>query len=153
MTENLLDKLGHRLLGEVRAQGTKRLLMDGLGGFERAAIYPPRLVEFFAALTNELRALGVTTIATWELRDLFGPTVTAPGSEISSLLDNLVMLRHVEINSRFKRTISVLKVRDRAYEPVIHEVGFGSNGMLIQQPLEPVSGAATGVAAPVEREH
>jgi len=79
--------------------------------------------------------------------------VTAPGSEISSLLDNLVMLRHVEISSRFKRTVSVLKVRDRAYEPVIHEVGFGSNGMLIQQPLEPVSGAATGVAAPVEREH
>lgn len=150
MTENLLDKVGHQLLDEVRAQGTKRLLIDGLGGFERAAIHPPRLVEFFAALTNELRALGVTAIATWELRDLFGPTVTAPGSEISSLLDNLVMLRHVEIASRFKRTVSVLKVRDRSYEPVIHEVGFGREGLFIKNPLEPVSGAATGLAKPVE---
>ena len=152
MAENLLDKLGHQLLDEVRAQGTKRLLIDGLGGFERAAVHPARLVEFFAALTNELRALGVTVLATWELRDLFGPTVTAPGSEISSLLDNLLMLRHVEVNSRFKRTLSVLKVRDRAYEPIIHEVGFGSSGFLIKQPLEPVSGATTGVATPLERE-
>ncbi|NLS07183.1 AAA family ATPase [Rhizobium sp. P32RR-XVIII] len=149
MTENLLDKLGHRLLDEVRAQRTKRLVIDGLGGFERAAIYPPRLVEFFAALTNELRALGVTAIATWELRELFGPSVMAPGSEISSLLDNLVMLRHVEISSRFVRTISVLKVRDRAYEPVIREIGFGSKGLLVGPPLEPVSGATTGLAKPV----
>jgi circadian clock protein KaiC len=149
MTENLLDKLGHRLLDAVRASRVKRLLIDGLGGFERAAVYQPRLVEFFAALTNELRALGVTTIATWELRDLFGPTVSAPGSEISSLLDNLVMLRHVEISSRYKRTISVLKVRDQAFEPVIHEAEFGQNGIAVVSPLEAVTGAATGVATPI----
>ncbi|TCR98655.1 ATPase domain-containing protein [Rhizobium sp. BK418] len=152
MTENLLDKLGHRLLDAIQSRGVKRLLIDGLGGFERAAVHPSRLVEFFAALTNELRALGVTTLATWELRDLFGPTVTAPGSEISSLLDNLVMLRHVEINSRFKRTISVLKVRDREYEPVIHELGFGNNGLKVISALEPVTGATTGVASAVSPE-
>jgi len=149
MTENLLDKLGHRLLDFLKARGVKRLLIDGLGGFERAAIYKPRMVEFFAALTNEIRALGVTTLATWELRDLFGPTVTAPGSEISSLLDNLVMLRHVEIGSRYRRTISVLKVRDRAFDPVIHEVGFGPKGMAVTTPLEAVAGAATGLATPL----
>ncbi|SFB59153.1 circadian clock protein KaiC [Rhizobium sp. NFR07] len=146
MTENLLDKLGHRLLDAVRSRGVKRLLIDGLGGFERAAVYQPRMVEFFAALTNELRALNVTTIATWELRDLFGPTVTAPGSEVSSLLDNLVMLRHVETGSRYRSTISVLKVRDRPFEPVIHELGFGPRGMEVRVALEPVAGAATGLA-------
>src|SRR5690606_22929770 len=93
MTENLLDKLGHQLLQAVRRRNVKRLLIDGLGGFERAALHRPRMSEFFTALTNELRSLGVTTIATWELRDLFGPTVTAPGSEISSLIDNLLLLR------------------------------------------------------------
>ncbi|MET3858680.1 ATPase domain-containing protein [Rhizobium sp. OAE497] len=148
MTENLLDKLGHRLLDAIRTRGVKRLLIDGLGGFERAAVHPPRLVEFFATLMNEIRRLGVTTIATWELRDLFGPTVTAPGSEISSLLDNLVMLRHVEIDSRYKRTISVLKVRDSAYEPVIREIEFGPHGLAISAPLQAVTGAATGVATP-----
>ena len=148
MTENLLDKLGIQLIEAVKARGVKRLLIDGLGGFERAAIYPPRLVEFFAVLANELRALDATVVATWELHDLFGPTVTAPGPEISSLLDNLVMLRHVEIASRYRRTISVLKVRDRAFEQVIHEVKFAGKGLTINQPFEPVSGAATGLASP-----
>lgn len=148
MTENLLDKLGHRLLDAIWRRGVKRLVIDGLGGFERAAVYQPRLVEFFAALMNEIRRLGVTTIATWELRDLFGPTVAVPGSDISSLLDNLVMLRHVEIDSRYKRTVSVLKVRDSAYEPVIREIEFGPHGIAVSAPLEAVTGAATGVATP-----
>lgn len=147
MVENLLDKLGHRLLQAVKMRGVKRLFIDGLGGFERAAISPSRLVEFFAALTNELRAMGVTTIATWELRDLFGPTVTAPGSEISSLLDNLIMLRQVDVGSKYRRSISVLKVRDSAFEPVIHEVVIGNNGLSVRLPLEPLSGASTGLAS------
>lgn len=149
MTENLVDKLGYRLLEAVRRRGVKRLFIDGLGGFERAAVYPPRLVEFFAALTNELRALGVTTLASWELRDIFGPKVEAPGTDVSSLIDNLIMVRNVEIQSRYKRVISVLKVRDGALIPVLHEIVFGNSGLEIALPLEPVAGAATGVAEPL----
>lgn len=150
MGENLVDKLAHRLLHEVRSRGTKRLLIDGLGGFERAAVYQPRLVEFFATLSNELRSLGVTTVATWELRDLFGPTVTTPSSEISSLMDNLIMLRQVEIDSRYARAMSILKVRDSAFDPVIHELTIGNNGLGLSLPLKPVASASTGLAQRVD---
>ena len=149
MTENLLDKLGHQLLQAVRRRNVKRLLIDGLSGFERAAVHQSRMTEFFSALINELRALGVTTIATWELRDLFGPTLTAPGSELSSLIDNLVMLRHVEAKSRYKKALSVLKVRDSAFDPAIHEASFGNTGIRIDVPLPPVLNAATGLATPL----
>ena len=149
MTENLLDKLGHQLLQAVRRRNVKRLFIDGLGGFQRAAVHQPRVTEFFCALTNELRALGVTTIATWELRDLFGPTLTAPGSELSSLIDNLVMLRHIESESRYTKALSILKVRDSAFDPAIHEVGFGNTGIRIDVPLPPVVNAATGLATPI----
>ncbi|MCF6370921.1 ATPase domain-containing protein [Rhizobium halophilum] len=149
MTENLLDKLGHQLLQAVRRRKVKRLFLDGLGGFQRAAVHQARMTEFFSALTNELRALGVTTIATWELRDLFGPTLTAPGSELSSLIDNLVMLRHIEAESRYTKALSVLKVRDSAFDPAIHEVSFGNTGIRIDVPLPPVANAATGLATPL----
>ncbi|CAD7035358.1 serine/threonine protein kinase [Pseudorhizobium endolithicum] len=149
MTENLLDKLGHQLLDAVRTKKTKRLVIDGLGGFERAAIHQPRMNEFFSALINELRALGVTTIATWELHDLFGPTVTAPGSELSSLIDNLVMLRHVEKDAQYRKALSILKVRDSAFDPRIRELTFGNNGIEVIVPLEPILHSATGLAAPV----
>ena len=146
LTENLIDKLAYDLLEKVRRLGIKRLFIDALGGFERAAVHKPRLVEFFAALTNELRAMGVTTIATWELKEFAGPTVAAPASEISSILDNLVMLRLVELESEFKRVIAVLKVRDGHFEPRLYEVAFGNRGLKIALPLKSVAGATTGIA-------
>ncbi len=146
MTENLLDKLGDRLLDAVARRNVKRLFIDGMGGFVRAAVHPARLVEFFAALTNELRARNVTTVASWEMHNLFGPTVSAPGHEISSMLDNLILVRQVEIRSEIKRVLSVLKVRDCAYQSLLYEIDIGRQGLQLGQPLEPASGVATGVA-------
>jgi circadian clock protein KaiC len=150
LTENLTDKLAYDLLEKVRQSGVKRLVIDALAGFERASVYKPRLVEFFAALMNELRALGVTTLATWEMQDFAGPSVVAPGPEISSILDNLVMLRQVELNSQLKRVVTVLKVRDAKYPPQLYELSFGNRGLKIALPLRPVVGATTGIASSPE---
>ncbi len=150
LTENLLDKLAYRLLDAVSARGVKRLFLDSFGGFERAAVHRPRLVEFFAALTNELRARGVTTVGTWELRDLFASTVAAPGPEISSLLDNLIMMRQVEIRSEYKRVLSVLKIRDQSYRAAPQEVIIDGQGLEIRGPFEPATGVSTGLARPLE---
>jgi circadian clock protein KaiC len=150
LTENLLDKLAHRLLDAVSRRRVKRLFLDSLGGFQRAAVHPPRLVEFFAALTNELRAQGVTTVATWELRNLFSSEVAAPGLEISSLMDNLVLLRQVEIRSQYKRVMSVLKVRDQSFEADAQEVIIDGHGLAIAGPFEPATAVSTGIARPLE---
>lgn len=150
LTENLLDKLAYQLLDAVAERGVRRLFIDSLGGFERAAVHRPRLVEFFAALTNELRSRGVTTVGTWELRDLFAAEVAAPGSEISSLLDNLVMMRQVEIRSEYKRVLSVLKIRDQPYQAAAQEVIIDGRGLAIQGPFEPAAGVSTGLARPLD---
>lgn len=150
LTENLLDKLAYSLLDAVSSRGVKRLFLDSFGGFERAAVHPPRLVEFFAALTNELRARGVTTVGTWELRDLFGSRLAAPGPEISSLLDNLMVLRQVEISSEYRRALSVLKIRDQYFQALPQEVVINGRGLEIKGPFEPATGISTGIARPLE---
>ena len=150
LTENLLDKLAYRLLDAVAARGVKRLFIDALGGFERAAVHRPRLVEFFAALTNELRAQGVTTVATWEMRELFSNEVAAPGLEISSLLDNLLMMRQVELRSEFKRVLSVLKIRDQSFAPGAQEVIIDGHGLAVLGSFEAATAVSTGIARPLE---
>lgn len=150
LTENLIDKMAYRLLDAVSARGVKRLFLDSFGGFERAAVQRTRLVEFFAALTNELRAKGVTTVGTWELRDLFASEVAAPGPEISSLLDNLIMMRQVEIRAEYKRVLSVLKIRDRSFQAAPQEVFIDGHGLAIKGPFEPATGISTGLAKPLE---
>lgn len=131
LTENSMDKLAHQLLEAVKRSGVKRLVIDGISGFERAAVTPARLVEFFASLTNELRALNVTTIMTWEVRDLFGNAGTSPLPDISALLDNLVVIRSEKKNSTTKRLISILKLRNGAFNPSDFELEFSASGLSI----------------------
>ena len=73
----------------------------------------------------------MTAIAAWEMRDLFGHDPHAPSPEISSILDNLLVLRSLRFQSRYKRVLSVLKMRDRAIEPAMHEVIFSDRGLRV----------------------
>lgn len=129
--ENLLDRLAHELIDEVRERGVKRLFIDGLGGFERAAVHRQRLIEFFAIFMNQLRALRVTTVATWELREIAGPNIYAPTGEISALLDNLILLRQFEENHELERSFSIQKMRESAFDTGAHRLEFSSSGLVI----------------------
>jgi circadian clock protein KaiC len=121
-TEGLLDGLGARLLRLVEEKGIKRLFIDSLSGMTRVSNNPARITDFYSALMNELRARGVTVFATWEMHDLFGAEVTSPASELSSIADNLMLMRFFEIQSELRRTLSILKVRDSFYDPSLLEV-------------------------------
>jgi circadian clock protein KaiC len=75
-TEDILDALGNRLVEAVRRRRVKRLVIDGLLGFQEiAADRPHRIGRFLTALANELRALNVTTFYTAETRNLIGGAI------------------------------------------------------------------------------
>lgn len=132
LAENLLDKLAYQLLEWVTARNVRRLFIDGLGGFERAATHPPRLVEFFATLANRLREIGVTTVVTWELREIPSTHILAPPSaELSALIDNLILLRQLETDHTFQITVAVQKMRDSTFDKSTHHVDITSNGLMV----------------------
>ena len=135
MTENLVDQLGHQLLDAVRQRGVHRLFIDGITGFQRAAVYPSRLIEFYSALTNTLRTLGVSTIATLEMRDLNGFAGTDPLPEYSSLMDNLVLLRQAGLRGELRRFIGVVKMRDSAFDTAFHDIVIGQGGLHVANRL------------------
>jgi circadian clock protein KaiC len=82
-----------------------------------AAIEPDRLHHFFAALANELRALGVTTMYSLEVPDILGPAVRVPVDDVSSLAENMILLIYHELRSQRYRLVSILKVRDSSFDP------------------------------------
>lgn len=138
-TERMLDSLGYRLLDAVRAGGIKRVLIDSLGGMARSSTNPGRHVEFFTALLQELRAMQTTVMATWEIRDLFDANAHAPAMELSSLFDNLLLLRFAEVRSELRRVLSVVKVRDRPYEPTLRELVIGGDGVRLNRAFDTIS--------------
>jgi circadian clock protein KaiC len=144
--ENVLDELAHRLLEAVRRRGVKRLFIDGLGGFLESATSPQRISRFFSCLTNELRALGATTIFTMEVPEIVGPVVKVPATGLSALLENLIFLRFVERGSSLHRLVSVHKVRDSGHDPCLREFFITDRGVHAGEVFSGVEGVTTGVA-------
>jgi circadian clock protein KaiC len=135
-TEQFMDMLAYRLLEVVRQGGYRRVLIDSLGAIARASIDPTRHVEFFTALINELRAMGVTVMATWEIRDVFDSNAHTPAMELSSLFDNLLMVRFVEVRSELRRVFTVLKIRDSGFEASFRELLITQSGIRLAKAYE-----------------
>jgi circadian clock protein KaiC len=149
-TEGLLDGLGARVINAVREKGIKRLHIDSLGGMARVATGSARLIEFFSALMSQLRAMGVTVFATWEMRDLFAAEINAPAPELSSIVDNLVLMRFVEKDAELKRLLSILKMRDNRYDPSLLEVVISDHGIELSKAFRHAAGALSGNAVPAQ---
>ncbi|MHA6493475.1 ATPase domain-containing protein [Pseudomonas borbori] len=147
-TFGLLDALGAKLLDTVKAHGIKRVLIDSLGGMARVTTNHARLVEFFSALMNELRAMDVTVFATWEMRDLFGSEINAPAPELSSIVDNLLLMRYVEMDSELKRVLSILKMRDTDYDSSLLEVVISDHGINLNKAFKHAAAVLSGSAKP-----
>jgi circadian clock protein KaiC len=131
LRENLLDKLGLQLLDHVVQRRVSKVFIDGMGGFERANTYRPRLVEFMSTLTNRLRALGVTTVLTWELREIIDRDISVPSEHISAMFDNVIILRHIELHSNLQRAIAVEKMRDSSFDTTTHALEITNQGVRI----------------------
>lgn len=50
--------------------------------------------------------------------------------ELSGLMDNLLMMRFVEVRAELRRTAPVLKVRDSSYEPSVRELVVTNRGSI-----------------------
>lgn len=144
-TDGLLDAYGERLLENVRRRGVQRLVIDGLGAFQSAAADPVRLNQYLAALMNELRALGVTTVYTFTVPDMTGPYIREPVRDLTVPSDNLILMRYVEMGSRLHRLISVLKVSNSDFDPSLYEYVTTGQGLRIEGQLD---GAVATLAVP-----
>ena len=146
-TDDLLDAYGHRLLDAVQRRGVRRLFIDGLGALQHVAgSHPRRIGNFLNALMNELRVLGVTTVYTLEVPDIMGPNIRNPIGDLSSLAENLILLRFVELGASLHRLISVLKVRDSAFDSSLHEYVTSSRGLLIEATTDAAQHVTTSYA-------
>lgn len=132
-TSGLIDRLGYELLNTVENKQIKRVFIDSLGGMARVAADRSRIQDFYSTLMAELRARGVTVLATWEVQHLLGNQIEAPAPDLSSIVDNLLLVRFEQNGSELQRQLSILKIRDSAYDPSLMEVVIGSPGISVKK--------------------
>lgn len=129
--EDLIDRVAAELIDTVRATGARRVVIDGLLGFEDMTLQPDRIVLFYRALTAQLRELGATTLCTAEVPELVGPVSRPPLSRLTPIAENLIMLRNVEDQGNLRRVFSVMKVRDSHFDTRLRRFDIGPGGIVL----------------------
>jgi circadian clock protein KaiC len=132
-TEQYLDEIGHDLIATVERTGARRVIVDGLAALRAFAFARERVPAFLAAIANELRARDATCLFTLETGDPVGPE-PPPIADLAAIAESIVMLDLQRREGRLERTISVLKARDSAFDPVLYGFTIGDDGVSIGVP-------------------
>lgn len=123
----------------------RRLVVDSLSALERlgsATSYR----EFVIGLTSFVKETGLASLVTASAPDLTGgASITA--SHISGLIDTIVLLRYVEVQSELRRALHVLKMRGSAHDAAIREFTIGTAGMVLGEPFQGAAGILGGPSA------
>jgi circadian clock protein KaiC len=146
--EQPIDAIVERILGAIERVGARRLVIDGIDVL-RQLVQPERFPLFLSSLMGELRRRGVTTVATLELPQFFGPEVRLPVDGLAALFDGIIFLRTVELNSQLYRLVTILKARERAADRSIREFGISNNGIQVAETFASAEAILTGVARPL----
>jgi circadian clock protein KaiC len=145
--EHNMDSLAERLLERIHERNVKRLrlFIDGVAGFRSAAVYPDRMGRFFSALSHQLRMLDATTLYSEET-PLLSSGVEAPQPETAAYVENIILLRYVELKSQLYRLISLMKMRESQYDSGIREFSITDDGIVVADTFESAEAILTGHA-------
>ncbi len=141
--EGMLDRL-------VREMGLSRIVIDSISHLERLSDDPLRLREIAYSFINGLMRHGLTSIITQEEPEILGTSATAAEFGISYLVDTVIQLSYVEMDSSINRALLILKQRASCHDKAIRQFRITDSGITVEKPFEDREGVLSGV--PVRRE-
>ncbi len=143
--EHMLDSLAEQLLETIKADedSRRRLFIDGIEGFRAASVYPDRMPRFLSAFGNQLRTYDVTAVVSEEL-PLFRPEIDMPNPELANVVETVIMLRYVELRSQLYRLVSIMKMRESAYDTSIREFRITERGLAVAESFASAEAILTG---------
>ena len=135
-----------RYLEQARQQvadlGARRLVLDGLSSLALSVPSDRRFRELVYASTKHFRRSGATVYMTLELEEALGSGQLS-GRAISSLADNVILLRHLEVKDRLERAVLVLKARGTAHERGVRHFSIDARGPHVGGPFSDVRSTAS----------
>ena len=140
-----IDEIVQNLLSLIHRMKATRVVIDSLSGFELAVAptfredFRESLFRMIAVLSN----LGVTVVMTSELEDRYTDLRFSPyGSAF--LTDAIIVERYIEIESRLKRVMAVVKVRGSAHSNELRLFEITDAGIIIGEPVRDHEGLLSG---------
>lgn len=141
--EELLD-------GPIKDVAAKRIVVDSVshlsmfvpGGDLRKEAY---------TLVNYFKLSGLSSLLLWEAQQGYGNSFSVSDEGMSFLVDSIVLLKFIEIDSSIRRGMVVLKMRGSDHDKSLREYEITKDGVKVRSSFKDyqgiMSGSPTKVAA------
>ena len=121
----------------------RRLVLDSVSHFDRLTDDAHELRRMYTSVANGLRREGVTAMLLGEEGRAMYRRAFKGG--VSFIVDTIIMLRYVEIESAMQRAITVLKMRGSSHAKEIRRYEIRTGGLEILDVFEGREGLLSGI--------
>jgi circadian clock protein KaiC len=129
----------------IEAKGIRRLLLDSLSDLEATIPDPQLLRDYLFALLRLLERHGVTAFFTAEIPQITGD-IQISQVGYSFMVDSVILMRYVEVESALERVLSVLKSRGTAHDKGLRLFKITGKGIEVGRRPLGLSGVMSGTA-------
>jgi circadian clock protein KaiC len=126
----------------IRDLNVQRAVIDSVTQFQVLTRNAVELRAFYNHLINGLRREGITSLLLSEDR---GPDfVRTDQGRLAFVVDSVIMLRYVEIDSVMQRAVAVLKTRGSAHDELIRRFEIKREGLVVTEAFKGREGLLSG---------
>jgi circadian clock protein KaiC len=145
--ELVTDRFLDEVLRQIGRVGARRVVLDSLTGMSLGVASQRRFRELVYALTKHVRVAGVTALMTMEVAELLG-TAQLTGHGVSSIADNVIVLRYVEVDGHLERAVFILKARGIGHGTELRRFRIDDRGAHVGARFQDLRGVLTGIPQP-----
>lgn len=139
------DEAALMLKRKIKENSVKRILLDGIENLETAIPDGIERKNYITVLLDLFSSLDVTTAVSSEITELFG-AVKLTHEALSGAVDNIILLRHVEIEGKIHGVLSVLKSRGIEHDTEIREFEITEKGINVKAAMKGYESVLSGSA-------
>lgn len=140
-----LDAAADQIREAIATRAVRRVVIDSVAELESAVRDLERFDDFLASLVGFFRGHEVTTLMTREIPQLFGSELTIASRGLSYIVDNIILLRYLELQGQIRRAITVLKNRGSNHDKALRELLISDGHVAIGNRFQNLSGVMSGM--------
>lgn len=129
----------------IQTVAPERVVIDSAAHFQHISRNPLELREIYNTLVNAIKRQDMTSLLLDEAGRLLR---MQPGSKdaLAFLVDTVILLRYVEVDSRMQRAIAVMKMRGSVHQKEIRSFQIEKGGIKVGDPFSGREGILSGTS-------
>jgi circadian clock protein KaiC len=136
-----LDAHFAKIVRTIEQYDIKRMVIDGMTSYSTALGDQSMYRDFFHALVAYSKNRLMTTFFNYENPEFLGISSYMPEYPVTSIVDNIILLNLVEINSTLRRCLTVVKARGSKHEFDSREYTIGKGGITLLPASDDIANA------------